>query len=173
MPVVNETTSNPPTVDASMAFDMKHPRSINNAYSMGASYSREHRKNISADEKAKFIKTATKSIDKKFHLVDNKVTSDEKFLEQHYNFIILVEQLRDKINIHGVSNVFALPNSLKKGEPPDMSSTIELLKNYSGIDCAVVCAWSEFIYTYADETTIENMHLSQTLILNSYELELY
>jgi hypothetical protein len=170
---VDDPTSTPPTVDASMAFDMKNPRSINDAYSMGASYSREQRKKLSADGKAKFIKTATESIEKKFDLVDNKITSDEKFLEQHYDFMILVERLRDKMNIHGVSDVFALPNSLKKGKPPDMTSTTDLLKNYSGIDRGVVCAWSEFIYTYADEITIENMHLSQNLILNSCELELY
>jgi hypothetical protein len=159
---VDETISTPLTVNASMAFDMKHPCSINDAYSMGATYSREQRKKLLADRKAKFIKTATESI-------ENKVTSDEKFLEQHYDFMILVERLRDKMNIHGVSDVFALPNSLKKGKPPDMSNTIDLLKNYSGIDHGVVCAWSKFIYTYADEITIENMHLSQTLILNSCE----
>jgi hypothetical protein len=99
--------------------------------------------------------------------VDNKIESDEKFFEQHYDFMILVERSRDRMNVHGISDVFAIPNSLKAGKPPNLSNTIDLLKNYSGIARDVICAWTEFIYTYADDTTIENMHISQTLILNS------
>jgi hypothetical protein len=163
----------PTTVDATMAFDMKNPRTINEAYSIGASYSREQRMKLSADGKAKFVKVATESIEQKFDLVDNKIESDEKFLEQHYDFMILVERLRDRMNVHGISDVFALPDSLKAKQAPDLSNTTDLLKNYSGISRAVICRWSEFVYRFADAITIENMHLSQTLILNSCELNLY
>jgi hypothetical protein len=55
-----------------MAFDMSNPRDISTAYSLGAAYSCEQRKKLSADGKAKFIKTATESIEKKFDIVDHQ-----------------------------------------------------------------------------------------------------
>jgi hypothetical protein len=48
-----------PAVNTAMAFDMSRPHNITTAYSIGASYSCEQCKQLSADGKAKFIKMAT------------------------------------------------------------------------------------------------------------------
>jgi hypothetical protein len=162
-----------------MFFDMKNPRDINTAYSIGASYSREQRKKLSADGKAKFIKTATESIDTKSEIVDHQVLNDEKFLEQHFDFTVQVERLRDKMNIHGMADVFTIPEELPINKPPNMlkppnmSKTLDLLKNYSMWTLSEVTDWTTFVYTFGDEITIENMHLTQTLILNSCDIDLY
>lgn len=156
-----------------MAFDMGNPRDISTAYGLGAAYSREQRKKLSADGKAKFIKTATESIEKKFDIVDHQGLDDEKFLEQHFDFGVQVERLRDKMNLHGMSDVFVIPVNLKHGKPPDMTDTLDLLKTYSTWKFDDIASWTTFIYTYADEITIENMHLTQRLILNSCDSRLY
>jgi hypothetical protein len=173
-PTTPTMSSTGTSTGAAMAFDLQNPRDISTAYSIGASYSREQRKQLSADGKAKFIKTATGSIDDKFGIVDHQVLNDETFLEQHFDFSVQVERLRDKMNIHGMSDVFTLPvKDLQPNSPPDMTDTLDLLKTYSTWTFDKVAAWTKFVYKYADEVTIENMHLTQTLILNCCDTDLY
>jgi hypothetical protein len=66
-----------------------------------------------------------------------------------------------------MSDIFVIPANLEHSKPPDMSNTLNLLKTYSTWKFQEVAAWMAFVYMYADQITIETMHLSQTLILNS------
>jgi hypothetical protein len=72
-----------------------------------------------------------------------------------------------------MSDVFTVPVSLEDGKPPDMYNTLDLLKTYSTQTLEDITAWTKFVYMYVDEITIENMYLSQTMLLNSCELGLY
>jgi hypothetical protein len=116
---------------AKMAFDMQNPRDISSAYRMGAYYSREQHRKLSADRKAKFIKNATESIEKKLDIVDHQALNNEKFLEQYFDYTFQVERFREKLNIHGMLDVFTVPVSLQDGKAPVMSNTLDLLKTYS------------------------------------------
>jgi hypothetical protein len=70
------------------------------------------------------------------------------------------------MNSHRIPDEFVIPNDLENDKPRDMSNALDLLKMYSTWKFEEVAAWTMFIYTFSDELMIENMHLTQTLILN-------
>jgi hypothetical protein len=77
------------------------------------------------------------------------------------------------MNVHGMSDVYIIPVDLNMHLLPNMTATLDLLKTYCAWMFDDVAAWTTFVHTYVNEITIENMHLTQTLIFNSSATKLY
>jgi hypothetical protein len=156
-----------------MTFDLSKARSLTKALNIGATYTREQRSQLSADGKAKFTKLATESLEQKFEIVDSKT---EKLLENNFDFMTHVERLRRRLMSYGMNDVFNVAvnyASFDGIKPPDLSVKLDILTSHQQLALPFVQGWSWFIYRYGDELTIENLQLSESMLLNSCDTELF
>lgn len=176
-PKVKPKTS---AANTKMHFTMAKARSADEALSIGATYTRELRASLNASDKAKFTKLATESLENKFKIVDlSKLNQSDKFLQESFDFTLLIEECRRRLATYGLIDVFRIPETFPEDEngdiidAPDMSNTDDLLAKYTVIKLENIRNWTRFCFQYADPLTIENLQLSQRMLMNSCETELY
>ena len=85
----------------------------------------------------------------------------------------LVETFCRHLQLYGLHDVFSLV--MNKVDPTVGTATkkVDVLSEYYTPTVSQVQAWSKYLYEVADSITIENLHLSQILLLNSCDDELF
>jgi hypothetical protein len=159
-----------------MSFDLRKPKSAEESFSLGAMYTREHRATLTADGKAKFTKLATEALEPQFKITDYTKFDNSKLLEKNMDFTVHIERLRRKLMMFGMLDVFQVPDDIMSCdvyEGPNLNETVDLLRNYQSFDLNTIQQWTNFVFTYMDDISIENCHLSEIMLLNSCEGELY
>jgi hypothetical protein len=161
----------------SMSFDLSQPRSLEAAFGIGATYSRDSRAAMSAADKAKFAKLAQEPLEHKFTATDfNAIVGTNKILSKSFDFGAMVQRLRRRLIQFGMLDVFQIPNDIynySESTGPSLTDTLDLLTQYAGMDLMTIKLWTEFILTYMDTMSIENLQFTQTLLLESCDEGLY
>ena len=143
-------------------------RSISEALTLGgATYTREQRDKLSADQKSKFVKSATEPTFTKFSIIDFSKSQSDKFLEENFSFMTQVDSLRRHLQLYGLIDVFQISDVQNPTEP-----AIDILNAYSTTPLNKVQEWSKMLYKFADKITLENLQLSQMLLMNACDDEL-
>ena len=143
-------------------------RSISEALTLGgATYTREQREKLTADQKSKFVKAATESTLTKFAIIDFTKSQSDKFLEENFSFMTQVDSLRRHLQLYGLMDVFQISDLQNPSLP-----AVDILTAYSTLPLHKVQEWSKMLYTFADKITLENLQLSQMLLMNACDDEL-
>lgn len=165
-PVINTFTSGIQIVKTATT-----PRTIDEALTIGGStYTRAQRAALTADNKAKYVKAATEPSFTKFSIIDFNKSQSDKYLEESFSFMTQVDTLRRHLHLYGLHDVFHLEMSVIDSTN---TKTLDLLTEFSSVTISQVQAWSRYLYLHADEITIENLTLSQRLLLAGCDDNLY
>ena len=81
-----------------------------------------------------------------------------------------VDTLRRHLHLYGLHDVFSIEMSAIE---TNNKSSFDLLTEYASVTIAQVQAWSRYLYLHADAITIENLTLSQRLLLAGCDDNLY
>ena len=165
----SEIMSNPPakTLKSGIVLNAV-PCTIDKALTLGgATYTRQQRETITSDQRSKFVKNATTPTFSKFSIIDFTKGDSEKFLQENFSFMSQVESLRRHLLSYGLLEVFYLEDI-----DDDTKDADDILKSYATLTLEQVQAWVEYLNTWGDQVTLENLHLSLLLLLNACDEEL-